>query len=88
MKLSLPQYITDSTGNKLAVVISLPEYENMVKEIEELAIIKGHDRVKAKKEMGISLEEFVKSRKVNRKSWTWCNSFWIFDYSKYMTIPE
>ena len=34
-----PQYITDDNGEKVSVVISLKEFENMLEDIEDIAAI-------------------------------------------------
>ena len=44
------QFITDNQGNKLAVVLPLPEYNKMLDDLEELEDIKLYDRAKASKE--------------------------------------
>lgn len=42
-----PQYITDNNGNKLSVVIPLPEYEKMIEGLEELEDIRLYDEAKS-----------------------------------------
>jgi len=34
-----PQYITDDNGKKVSVIISMQEFENIVEDIEDLAVI-------------------------------------------------
>ena len=31
-----PQYITDSTGKKISVILPMEEFKNIIKELEEL----------------------------------------------------
>ena len=40
MNLALhPRYITDETGKKMSVVLSVEEYEALIEEIEDFAIV-------------------------------------------------
>ena len=57
-----PQYITDTDGNKVSVVIPLAEYEQILEELDELDDIRLYDDAKASKEPSISIDEFVKQR--------------------------
>ncbi|SHN08797.1 hypothetical protein [Mucilaginibacter sp. OK098] len=57
-----PQYITDTDGNKVSVVIPLAEYEQILEELDELDDIRLYDEAKASKEPPISFDEFVKQR--------------------------
>ncbi|MDB5089196.1 MAG: hypothetical protein JWR09_3190 [Mucilaginibacter sp.] len=57
-----PQYITDTDGNKVSVVIPLAEYEQILEELDELDDIRLYDKAKASKEPSISFDEFVKQR--------------------------
>jgi PHD/YefM family antitoxin component YafN of YafNO toxin-antitoxin module len=34
-----PQYITDATGNRVSVVLSVTEYEELMEDLEDLAAI-------------------------------------------------
>jgi hypothetical protein len=34
-----PQYITDNNGKKLSVVLSIQEFENILEDFEDLAIV-------------------------------------------------
>jgi PHD/YefM family antitoxin component YafN of YafNO toxin-antitoxin module len=65
MKRTNPQYITDTAGKKISVVISMKEYEKIIDELEELEDIRLYDEVKAKKEKGIPFEEYLEKRKKN-----------------------
>jgi PHD/YefM family antitoxin component YafN of YafNO toxin-antitoxin module len=57
-----PQYITDTDGNKVSVVIPLAEYEQILEELDELDDIRLYDEAKASKDPSISFDEFVRQR--------------------------
>ena len=57
-----PQYITDATGKKQAVVLSMKEYNFLLEELEELEDIKLYDAVKAKNESSVSFGTYLKKR--------------------------
>jgi PHD/YefM family antitoxin component YafN of YafNO toxin-antitoxin module len=50
------QFITDNSGNKIAVIISIKEYEKMLADLEELEDIRLYDKVKASGEKSIPIE--------------------------------
>ncbi len=52
------QYLTDEIGNKTAVVISLTDYEQLMEDIDDLAVIS-----KRRHEPTTSQEEFVEELK-------------------------
>ena len=52
-----PQFITDTSGNRVSVIVSLQEYETMLAAIEELADIKVYDKVKSNKADYIDIDE-------------------------------
>jgi hypothetical protein len=66
MKSLHPQFITDDTGKKLSVVLSIKEYRAIMEELEELEDIRLYDEVKAKNEKSIPLDDYLQSRK-NKK---------------------
>ena len=57
------QFITDSEGNKTAVLVPIKEYEKMLEEIEELEDIKLYDEVKSRNEPRIPFDEYLKKRR-------------------------
>lgn len=57
MTLLKPQFITDETGRKLSVVLSIEEYEALLEMLEELEDIRLYDEVKEEKESSLSLED-------------------------------
>jgi len=41
-----PKYITDQAGNKISVVISVPEFESIMEKLEEIEDVQLYDKVK------------------------------------------
>ena len=54
------QYITDTTGKKMGVILPIREYEKIMEELEELEDIKAYDRAKTYKSEPIPFEQAVK----------------------------
>jgi len=60
------QFITDNTGKKLAVVLPIKDYQELIEELEDLEDVKAFDEAKKEDDGSrISLEDYVKSRKAN-----------------------
>ena len=59
-----PQYITDHSGKKISVVLSIKDYEAIMEELELLEDVKLYDEAK-KEDTGerILFSEYLKSRK-------------------------
>ena len=57
-----PQYITDSTGKRVSVVVPIQQWQKMLEELEELDDIRLYDEVKARNEPTVSLAEYQKKR--------------------------
>jgi PHD/YefM family antitoxin component YafN of YafNO toxin-antitoxin module len=55
MSKSQPRYIVDESGNKTAVVIPVEEYEDLLEDVHDLAII-----AERKNESTISFDELKK----------------------------
>jgi PHD/YefM family antitoxin component YafN of YafNO toxin-antitoxin module len=55
-----PQYITDADGRKKGVILSIEEYEELMEDIEDLAVL-----VERREEPTISHEELVADLKRN-----------------------
>jgi len=55
-----PQYITDDTGKKLSVVISISEFNSLMEELDELEDIRLYDEAKAANEPSIPIEDAFK----------------------------
>lgn len=59
-----PQFVTDRKGRKMAVQLSVKEYEYLLEELEMKEDIALYEKVKAdKKENYIPLAEYLKKRK-------------------------
>jgi PHD/YefM family antitoxin component YafN of YafNO toxin-antitoxin module len=54
------QYITDTTGKKVSVILPIKDYEKIMDELEELEDIKAYDRAKARKSEPVPFEQAVK----------------------------
>jgi hypothetical protein len=63
-----PQYITDNTGKKLSVVLSIEEYNTILDELEELEDIRLYDEAKAADEPSVPIDEAFKMIEAKRKS--------------------
>jgi PHD/YefM family antitoxin component YafN of YafNO toxin-antitoxin module len=59
-----PQYITDHSGKKISVVLSIQDYEALLEELELLEDVKLYDEAK-KEDTGdrILFSEYLKERK-------------------------
>jgi PHD/YefM family antitoxin component YafN of YafNO toxin-antitoxin module len=56
------QFVTDNSGKKIAVILSIKEYKKMMDELDELEDIKLYDEVKRKKESSMPVEKYLKQR--------------------------
>lgn len=56
------QYIEDSKGQKVAIILPIDEYHKMLEQIEELEDIKLYDQVKSVQEPSIPLEEYLNKK--------------------------
>ena len=54
------QYITDDSGKKMSVILSIRDYEKIMEELEELEDIKAYDRAKNRKSEPIPFEQALK----------------------------
>ena len=54
------QYITNSTGKKTGVILSMRDYEKIMEDLEELEDIKAYDRAKTRKSEPIPFEQALK----------------------------
>jgi PHD/YefM family antitoxin component YafN of YafNO toxin-antitoxin module len=61
------QFITDSKGHKVAVVLPVKEYEKMLSDLEDLEDIRLYDQAKSSKEVSIPIEEAFKKMDAKRK---------------------
>ena len=64
------QYLTDKSGKKVSVLISLKEPERMLDELDELNNIKAYDKAKAGKlrfiPAEIAFKEIERKRKIKK----------------------
>ncbi len=59
-----PQFITDNTGKKLAVVLPIKEYNKLIEELEDLDDVKEFDKVKREDDGSrITMDDYIKNRK-------------------------
>jgi hypothetical protein len=63
------QFVTDNSGNKLAVILPIKEYNKMIDELEELEDIRLYDEA-IKNDTGerVSMNEAFKMIEANRKT--------------------
>jgi len=61
-----PQYITDSTGKKISVVLSIKEFKTIMEELEELEDVRLYDEAKASDEPSVPIDEAFKIIEANR----------------------
>jgi hypothetical protein len=61
------QFITNEKGEKIAVVISIDEYEKILDELEELWAIREYDEAKASGEAPSPLEQALEENHRSRK---------------------
>ncbi len=61
------QFLTNEKGEKIAVVISIGEYEKILDELEELWAIREYDEAKVSGETPIPLEQALEENRRSRK---------------------
>jgi hypothetical protein len=61
------QFLTNEKGEKIAVVISIEEYEKLLEELEELDDIRAYDEAKASGETPIPLHQALDEIERKRK---------------------
>jgi hypothetical protein len=61
------RFLTNEKGEKIAVVISIEEYEKILDELEELWAIREYDEAKASGETPIPLEQALEENRRGRK---------------------
>ncbi|HMG14369.1 MAG TPA: hypothetical protein VK590_02910 [Saprospiraceae bacterium] len=62
-----PQYITDSNGKKISVVLPLKDFNAIMEELEELEDIKLYDEAKKSNEASFPIDEAFKMIEAKRK---------------------
>ena len=61
------QFITDSKGHKVAVILPVKEYQKILADLEDLEDIRLYDQAKSSKEISIPIEEAFKKIDAKRK---------------------
>lgn len=61
METSTPQerYVTDDEGNRVAVILNLEEYEQLLESAEELEAIRAYDQAKASGDEAVPFEQAI-----------------------------
>ncbi|MEI6184227.1 MAG: hypothetical protein WCP65_01775 [Bacteroidota bacterium] len=65
--MATPQYITDNTGKKLAVVLPMKDYTKMLEQLEDIEDVKTYDKAMSEKQEFIPLEQAIKEIEHSRK---------------------
>lgn len=60
------QYITDKKGKKIAVILSIKDYQKMLDELETVEDVKLYDKAKKNREESMVAEEAFKAIETNR----------------------
>jgi hypothetical protein len=60
-----PQFVTDSNGNKISVILPMQEFKEILETIKEMEDIRLYDAAKSGNEDFIPLEDYLKSRQEN-----------------------
>jgi hypothetical protein len=63
-----PQYITDSTGKKISVVLPIKDFKAIIEELEELEDIKLYDEARKSNEPSIPIDDAFKMIEAKRKA--------------------
>ena len=53
------QYLTDTEGNKIAVVIEIETYQKLMEELDELYCLKGYEQAVAETEAEIAAGDYI-----------------------------
>ncbi len=61
------QFVLNKHGEKVAVVLSIEEYEELLEEIEDLQAVREYEKAKASGETPIPLEQALTEIRRNRK---------------------
>jgi PHD/YefM family antitoxin component YafN of YafNO toxin-antitoxin module len=61
------QFITNEKGERIAVVISMAEYEKLLEELEDRDAIRAYEEAKAAGEKSVPFDEAVARIEQNRK---------------------
>ncbi len=61
------QFVVNERGEKVAVVISIEEYEKILEELEDLEAIREYEEAKASGETAVPFDEAIARIERNRK---------------------
>ena len=64
---SSEQFVVDASGNKVGVLLSIDEYQQMLEMIDELDAIQAYDAAKASGEEAIPFEQAVQEIERDRR---------------------
>ncbi len=60
------QYIEDNLGQKIAVILPIDDYTNMVEQLEELEDIKLYDTAKSSRDKSVPFDQAVNEIEAGR----------------------
>lgn len=63
LPITSPQYLTDSEGKRISVVLPLSDYEYLLELLEELEDVRLYDEAKNRHEERVSLGDYLANRK-------------------------
>lgn len=58
-----PNYLTDSDGKRMSVVLSMVEFEKILELLEDLEDVRLYDDVKSRDEESVSISDYLAQRK-------------------------
>jgi hypothetical protein len=61
------QFVTDENGVRVAVVLDIKEYEELLDDLEDLQAVREYEEAKASGEVPIPLEQALNEIRRNRK---------------------
>ena len=61
------QFVTDENGVRVAVVLDITEYEELLDDLEDLQAVREYEEAKASGEVPIPLEQALDEIRRNRK---------------------
>jgi hypothetical protein len=62
-----PQFLTDAKGERIAVVISIEDYEKILEELEDNEAIREYEEARASGETSVPFDEAIARIERNRK---------------------
>jgi len=62
-----PQFVTDENGVRIAVVLDIEDYEELLEDLEDMEAIREYEAAKASGEVPIPLEQALAEIRRNRK---------------------